>query len=94
MSSLTLKDMPNELLNRLRARARRNRRSLGHEAIVLLEQALNANAASASAAATERDAQLAAWQRLAGRWPGGDVALDSIISDIYEARTEGREVEL
>jgi hypothetical protein len=48
----------------------------------------------ASIAEAERDAQLVAWERLGGRWPGGDAALDAMVSDIYDARTEGREVDL
>jgi plasmid stability protein len=96
MSSLTLKDLPDDLLERLRERARQERRSLNREAIVLLEQALapDAGAVSARIAEAERAAQLVAWERLAGRWPGGDAALDALVSDIYDARTEGREVDL
>jgi len=63
---------------------------------MLLEKALAANALAppASVVETKRNAQLSAWDRLGGRWPGGDAALDTMVSDIYEARTEGREVDL
>jgi plasmid stability protein len=96
MPSLTLKDIPTSLMERLRSRAAQDRRSLNREAILLLEQALapGAGAAPASIAEAERDAQLVAWERLGGRWPGGDAALDAMVSDIYDARTEGREVDL
>ena len=96
MSSLTLKNVPDELLEQLRSRAREQRRSLNSEAIILLEQALapDARAMPASLEATERAVQLAAWERLGGRWPGGDAALDALVADIYVARTEGREVDL
>ena len=56
--------------------------------------AADALAPPASVVETERNAQLAAWERLGGRWPGGDAALDTMVSDIYNARTEGREVDL
>ena len=96
MSSLTLKNMPDDLLENLRQRAREQRRSLNSEAIILLEKALAADAPAppASVIETERNAQLAAWERLGGRWPGGDAALDALVADIYDARTEGREVDL
>ena len=96
MPSLTLKDIPLPLLERLRSRAAQDQRSLNREAILLLERALAPDAAAepASVAAAERDVQLAAWERLGGRWPGGDAALDTMVSDIYDARTEGREVDL
>lgn len=96
MPSLTLKDIPLPLMERLRSRAAQDQRSLNREAILLLEQALAADvgAVPARVAATERDAQLVAWERLGGRWPGGDAALDTMVSDIYDARTQGREVDL
>ena len=88
--------MPDDLLERLRQRAREQRRSLNSEAIILLDNALAADALAppASVLETERNAQLAACERLGGRWPDGDAALDSLILDIVEARTEGREVDL
>lgn len=42
MTSITLKNVPPPLYERLKASAKRNRRSLTEEAIVLLEQALAA----------------------------------------------------
>jgi plasmid stability protein len=85
MSSLTL-NMPDDLLERLRERARQERRTLNREAILLLEHALapDAGAMPPNIAEVERDAQLVAWERLGGRWPGGDAALDAVVSDIYE----------
>jgi plasmid stability protein len=96
MPSLTLKNLSDDLLERLRARARRERRSLNGEAVLLLEQALapDGRPSAASAIAAEREAQLAAWERLGGRWPDGDAALAALAADILDARTEGREVEL
>jgi plasmid stability protein len=40
MASITLKNVPDQLLNSLRERADRDRRSLNQQAILLLEQAL------------------------------------------------------
>ncbi len=96
MSSLTLKNLPDELLERLRVRAREQRRSLNSEAVLLLEQAMATDlpASPAHASTTERDAQLAAWARLSGRWPGGDAALVAMAADVDEARTLGREFDL
>jgi hypothetical protein len=82
------------LMERLRSRAAQDQRSLNREAIWLLEQALEPSDAVALHLRQEREAQLAAWERLGGRWPGGDAALDAMVSDIYDARTEGREVDL
>lgn len=96
MSSLTLKNLPVDLLERLRLRARQQRRSLNSEAVLLLEQAVSGDPGDspAQAGAMERDAQLAAWARLSGRWPGGDAALAAMAADIEASRTLGREIDL
>jgi plasmid stability protein len=90
MASLTLKNMPDDLLGRLRDRARVDRRSLTQEAFVLLESALDAGE---ERLARDVDAQVEAWQALAGRWRSDRTSAEEI-ADIVAARTEGREVHL
>ncbi len=94
MPSLTLKDIPMPLMERLRARAAQEQRSLNREAIRLLEQALEPSGDPARHRQQERDAQLGAWQALAGRWQGSDQETDELVEEIYQARTLGREVVL
>ena len=98
MPSLTLKDIPQPLMERLRVRASRDRRSLNREAIWLLEQMLDGSfdsgADPASEVSLERDVQVTAWQSLAGRWQGPDAEVDKLIDDIYQSRTQGRDVVL
>jgi plasmid stability protein len=94
MPSLTIKDIPPPLMERLRASAARDHRSLNREAIFLLERALGTEDAPASALQQERDAQLAVWEDLAGRWVGDEREIDAMIEEIYHARSDGREVAL
>jgi len=90
MSALTLKSIPPDLLDRLRERAARDRRSLNREVLVLLERAL----ADESPSLEERvRAQAAAWSALAGQWRS-DRPSQAEIGDLYAARTGGREVSL
>lgn len=42
MASLMIRDLPSDLHSRLKERAKANRRSLGKEALVILEEALGA----------------------------------------------------
>jgi plasmid stability protein len=93
MPSLTLKDIPLSLLERLRSRAAQDRRSLNREAIRLLEQALAPSDNPATQLKHECEAQLGAWRVLAGRWQGGAADLDALVADIYQSRTQGRELE-
>jgi plasmid stability protein len=94
MPSLTLKDIPMPLMERLRARAAQDQRSLNREAIWLLEQALEPSGDPALYLRQQCEAQLGAWQAVAGRWQGTNQELDELVGDIYQSRTEGREIVL
>lgn len=89
MPSITLKDVPKKLLDRLRAAAARERRSINQEALVLLEGGL-----SAIETAEERARrQVEAWRALAGTWVS-DETFEREVAAIYEGRTMGRDADL
>jgi plasmid stability protein len=90
MASLTLKNLPDDLLTALRKAARRDRRSLTQEIIHLLDSVLRGRAARPPA---HVEAQLAAWSKLAGKWES-DVDHATEAKRILEGRTAGREVDL
>jgi plasmid stability protein len=92
MASLTLKNLPDDLLQALRQAAQRDRRSLTQEIIHLLEVALREGKPSVERSA-DAEAQLAAWRKLAGKWES-DVKDAVEAKRIIERRTEGREVDL
>lgn len=89
MSSITLKDVPEELLTRLRKAAARERRSLNQEALVLIEGGL----AARETAEERAHRQVEAWRALAGGWVSEHVFEDEV-ADLYAARTAGRDVDL
>ena len=94
MASLTIKNIPDDLLERLRARAASERRSLTKEVIHLLETILRSEAAEAeSRLRAELESQVAAWRKNSGRWKS-DRTLDEETRDIYDGRTPGRKVDL
>jgi plasmid stability protein len=92
MPSLTLKNLPNELLAALRAAAARDRRSVTQEIIHLLDVALRGGQPPASHA-LDTEAQVAAWRKLAAKWTS-DVDPATETKRIMERRTKGREVDL
>lgn len=95
MPSITLKDISIPLLDRIKIQATRDKRSLNREILWLLEQAVtNSPHDPASLAKQQRDTQLDAWQKLAGRWQGSSSETDTIVSDIYQTRSQGREFSL
>ena len=89
MSSITLKDVPEALLVRLRAAAARERRSLNQEAIVLIEGGL----AGVESADERAERQLEQWRKLAGTWRS-DESFEDEVSAIYAARTPGSDVDV
>jgi len=94
MASLTVRDIPGDVLDKIRVLSTRERRSLNKQFLVIVEDGLKTHTA-----ALERDRapapslQVALWRDLAGHWedqrPTG-----AIIADIRRHRTGGREVRL
>ena len=95
MPAITIKDIPEDLLERLRHRAARDKRSMNKEVVHLLDLALSAEVAPADASTLARriEEQVQAWTQLAGRWES-DLGIVDEIEQIYAARTPGRPVDL
>jgi plasmid stability protein len=94
MSSVTIKNIPDELMARLRQQAAEDRRSLNKEVIHLVEAALRGEHASAGdRAQSQIRAQTQAWSALAGQWQS-DVDTAEETKAIYAARSNGRPVDL
>ena len=94
MASVTIKDLPDDLLARLRERAAADKRSLNREVLHLLDTALS-GAREADLVRHERQARdhVRLWSALAGRWQSNrDTA--SEIKNVYARRTKGRAVNL
>ena len=81
MPTITIRDVPAELLERLKQRAKEDRRSLNQQVIHMVERALSDELLSPTAQA-ERWVQMTRW-----RSPR-DASRE--IAEIYKARTRGR----
>jgi plasmid stability protein len=92
MASLTLKNMPDDLLHSLREAAGNDRRSLTQEIFYLLDSALRGRVERTARPAADVVTQLAAWRELAGKWES-DVDRATEAEQLMERRTFGREVE-
>ena len=94
VASVTVKNIPDRLLARLREHAAMQNRSMNKEIIRLLDASLSADRMHpAQYRRAAADAQVQAWSRLAGRW-SSDVPAEDEIAGIYAARSSGREIEL
>jgi plasmid stability protein len=94
MATLTIRNLPDRAMERLRERAAAERRSLNNEIVVLLEQAVEP---SPSAAAEDLRlppaVQVQRWETLCGRWRD-ERSWKTIAADIVRHRTAGRKVAL
>ena len=91
MRSITIKNIPEHLLARVRERANAEHRSVNKEFIQLVEAALQGE--QAGAVAREQAAQqVVAWSNLPGKWACDDAAAET--GAIYAARSQGRDVSL
>ena len=94
MASITIKNIPDRLLARLRERAATEQRSMNKEIIRLLDIGLSTERAyPMEYRRSLAETQAAAWSRLGGRWVA-DLPVDDEVAAIYSARSGGREIEL
>ena len=94
MASITIKNIPDRLLVRLREQAAMERRSMNKEIIRLLDIGLSAERAHPMEYRRSlAETQAAAWSRLSGRWVS-DLPVEDEVAAIYSARSGGREVEM
>lgn len=91
MPTLTLKNVSDTLLKRLRKLAGQQRRSLTQQALYLIEGGLAER--EPETAEQQASAQVSAWRDLAGRWVSDQTAQEEI-NNVYAARSEGRKVDL
>ena len=95
MANLTLRSIPENVMDRLRARAAVERRSLNGEILVLIESSLEREATERGASDPPISAAIQArlWKEFCGRWKDERSWLE-IANDVVSHRTAGREVTL
>jgi plasmid stability protein len=93
MASLTIRNIPERVMEDLRILSERDRRSLNNEILLVLEGGLQKNAELTREDRTAPELQSRLWLELCGRWDDARSAAE-IIEDIRIHRTEGREARL
>jgi hypothetical protein len=97
MASLTLRDIPDEVMETIKLLSKRERRSLNKEFIVVVERGVRLSLEDAGRAGTRlhipRNLQDDLWKDLCGKWKDAR-STSEIVADIREQRTLGREVRL
>ena len=93
--NLTIRNIPDEVINKIRTLSQVERRSLNSEILVVLEHGLNEKLGHLFNIKSNmtKELQVNIWRGLAEKWED-DRSSQEIINDIYEHRTMGRDVEL
>ena len=95
MPNITVRNIPDQLLNKLRTLSVLEKRSLNSEILMILERGLAEESKSVTNLKNylSNDTQIKLWQNLCGKWKDSRSTVE-IISDIIDSRSEGRNVDL
>lgn len=93
--NLTIRNIPDEIINKIRTLSQIERRSLNNEILIVLERGLYEKQGHLFGIKRNmtKELQVNIWRGLAAKWED-DRSSQEIINDIYEHRTMGRNVEL
>ncbi|MBN2049194.1 MAG: hypothetical protein JW760_02015 [Spirochaetales bacterium] len=94
MASITIRNISELMLEKIRILSRSGRRSMNNELLCLIEKGLRAEEEQFAGAYTvSREAQVSIWESISGAWEDNR-STEEIIHDIYSHRTPGRQVDL
>ena len=95
MANITIRNISQSVFDKLKLISRREKRSLNNEILRVIELGLSKieDEAGRASSPINKETQLAIWRELSGKWSDKRSAR-TIIKEIYESRTPGREVEL
>ncbi len=93
MVNLTIRNIPDEIIKRIKTLSKLERRSLNNEILILLEKGLSSELDLKERKFINKELQIEIWRELSGLWKDKRKTKE-IIEDIYSTRTNGREVKL
>ena len=96
MPNITIRDIPADILDKIKILSQTERRSINNEILLIIENGLKNYTRDSDTVKNQvisKETQLAIWSNLSGKWEDTKET-EAIISDIYKNRTEGRAVKL
>jgi plasmid stability protein len=93
MPNLTIRNIPEELLEKMRYQAKAEKRSLNNEILMVLEKCVDLYHTGKKDDPFMQEAQVELWEKIAGTWEDSR-STEEITADIKAHRTAGRKVEL
>lgn len=93
--NLTIRNIPEEVIEKIRTLSHMEKRSLNNEILLVLERGIQEEVKHLFNIKRNisKEAQISIWKKLSKEWQD-DRSTEEIISDIYDNRTIGREFQL
>ncbi len=93
MPNLTIRNIPQDLLEKMRKQAKAEKRSLNNEILMVLEKCVDIYHSGNKDDPFPQEAQVELWEKIAGEWEDRRSA-EEIADAIKTHRTAGRKVDL
>jgi plasmid stability protein len=93
MINLTIRNIPDSLMNRIKTLSEIQKRSMNSEILFILEKGLLFENTVTSDKLVSKDTQMKIWNKLSGKWKDKRKTKE-IIEDIYSSRSKGRDFSL
>lgn len=93
--NLTIRNIPDDVINKIRTLSQMEKRSLNNEILFVLERGIQEEVRHFFNIKRNisKNTQINIWRKLSKEWQD-DRSTDEIINDIYNSRTLGREFQL
>jgi plasmid stability protein len=95
MANITIRNIPEEVFEKIKRLSTLERRSLNNELLVIIEKGARTEAAdiTKSGIMIPRSVQVNLWKNLSTPWED-ERTTEEIIRDIYSSRSYGRDIDL
>ena len=95
MANITIRNIPDGVLEKIRHLAHRERRSVNSELLMIIERGTEEELIEAAGRrkGITPSRQVRLWKNLSARWED-DRSIEEVIDEVYRTRTLGREVDL
>ncbi len=93
MINLTIRNIPNNVINKIKTLSTIQKRSINSEILLILERGLLFENSVKSDKLLSKETQIIIWSKLSGKWKDNKETND-IINTIYSDRSKGRDFSL
>ena len=95
MANITIRNIPDSILEKIRTLSTIEKRSINNELLLIIEAGLNEESErkTKNENIIPKESQIRIWEKLMGKWED-DRSAKEIIEDIYTHRTPGRNIDL